>query len=100
MTAVSDLLRANSTLLVAVVLVLGIALVLSLLSLVFWRMGASLRPVTFMAILVAPLLATFLVGGCVRARRPATQTIPLPELAVKYGRFLDRPALLPGISGA
>lgn len=93
MNSLSAILRANPGLTVAVAMCLGFPLVLALLGFILRASGASLRPVVFMAGLMMPLAALFLVAGLVNARAPGTEPESSFNLAVTDGRFADRAKL-------
>jgi hypothetical protein len=87
------LFRANPGLIVAVALFLGTPLVLALVGLILRVAGASLRPIVFMAVLMAPLALVFLAAELVRARHPAEAPETAFNLTVRDGQFADRATL-------
>lgn len=93
MPSFTALLRANPSLTVAVAMCLGFPLVLSLIGLVMRVSGASLRPIWFLAGLMLPLAALFLVAGLVKARTPGAEPESTFALAIKDGQFTDRAKL-------
>ncbi|MEZ5324742.1 MAG: hypothetical protein R3F19_06735 [Verrucomicrobiales bacterium] len=90
--------QANPGLVVALLLCVGPALVLSFIAFMIRRAGASLRPILFIGGLFLPIVIPFGIGQLVLARFPVPD--PPPEvLAVRHGQFLQRELLFgPGIS--
>lgn len=93
MNSLPALLRANPGLTVAMAMCLGFPLVLSLLALVLRAAGASLRPLVFIAGLLLPLAALFLVAGLINARTPSTPSESSFALTVTNGQFANRASL-------
>lgn len=86
--------RANEGLVVVATLALGIPLVLTLIGLVLRSGGVSLRPIVFMAVLMAPLILAFIVVELIRARQPGEPTsAPTAGWPVRDGMFANRPEL-------
>ena len=93
MNSLTSILRANPGLTVAVAMGLGFPLVLTLLALILRASGASLRPIVFMAGLLMPLAALFLVAALVNARTSGVAQEPAFNLALADGHFADRERL-------
>lgn len=85
-------LRANEGLMVAFALCIAPIIVLTVIGFIVRSAGGSLRPIVFLAVLMLPIIAIFLIGQLVRARLPAP-AVPAPALAVRDGRFVDREKL-------
>lgn len=83
-----SILRANAGLIVALALCVIIPLVLTLVGLIMRGAGVSLRPIVFIAVLMLPILLTFVIGQLVIARMPSKPQ-PTGSLPVKDGRFAD-----------
>jgi hypothetical protein len=90
MNQLSSIFRANEGLIVAAALCLGIPCVLALVGLIMKSSGVSLRPIVFMFVLVAPLLASFMLVALIRARRPAIQVETTSGLPLRDGHFANR----------
>jgi hypothetical protein len=89
----ASIFRINPGLVVAVALCAAFPLVLGLLALILRGAGASLRPIGFMAGLLAPIALVFLIGQLVHARRPDAAPEPTVSLAVRDGQFAEREKL-------
>ncbi len=86
----AEILRGNPGLVVALALALGPAAVLGIFALMLRHAGASLRPVVFIAGLMAPIIVVFIVGQLVMARVPQVAPAGAGGLVVEDGRFADR----------
>jgi hypothetical protein len=93
MNSLTAILRANPGLTVAVAMCVAFPAVLSLVALIMRASGASLRPVVFLASLMMPLAALFLIAALVNARTPGAEPESTFSLAVKDGQFVDRAKL-------
>lgn len=93
MHSLTAILRANPGLTVAVAMCLAFPAVLTILALMMRASGASLRPIVFLASLMMPLAALFLVAALVNARTPGAEPASTFSLAVKDGQFVDRARL-------
>lgn len=89
----ADVLQANPGLVVALGLALGPAVVLGILAVMMRLAGASLRPIVFIAGLMAPIVVVFIAGQLVMARVPQDAHAGAGGLAVEDGRFADREAV-------
>ncbi len=93
MNALNSLFRSNPGLSVAVAMCLGFPLVLALVGFVMRASGASLRPIVFMAVLLFPLAAFFLIAALTNARKPVESQKAGFGLAITNGQFVDRAKL-------
>ena len=84
--------RSNESLMVALALAIGPALVLTLIGFILRRAGASLKPVVLIAGLMLPIVLTFALGQLVLARAPAPAQASV-GLAIRDGQFADRAKL-------
>lgn len=90
MNSIPSIFRANPGLTVAVAMCLGFPLVLALLGFIMRAAAASLRPIVFLAVLMMPLAALFLVAALVNARTRGAAPETSFTLAVTDGHFADR----------
>ena len=93
MNSLTVIFRTNPGLTVAVAMCLAFPAVLTLVGLIMRASGASLRPIVFLASLMMPLAALFLVGALVNARTPGAEPVSAFALEVKDGQFADRATL-------
>lgn len=90
--SIFTILQANDGLIVALALGIAIPLVLALVGLIMRGAGVSLRPIVYMAVLMLPVVLTFIVGQLVLARLPSPP-VPMASLALQDGKFADREML-------
>lgn len=90
---ITDVLQANPGLLVAFTLAVGPAMILGVIGVVMRRSGAPLRPLVFIAGLLAPMVIVFIVAQLVMARVPHAGRGESAGLEVVDGRFADRGAI-------
>lgn len=90
MSSTSAIFRANPGLLVGVILCIAMPLVLLLVGGIMRASGASLRPIVFVAGLMLPTAAIFLIGSLVKAREPEEAPPPTLGLPMDGGHFVDR----------
>ncbi|MES2605742.1 MAG: hypothetical protein V4603_12455 [Pseudomonadota bacterium] len=93
MNSLSAIVRSNPELAITIALFAGISLLLTLMAVLMRSAGTSPRPIVFMAILMLPLVSTFLMAALVNARSPGTQAVATFELPLRDGHFADRAAL-------
>ena len=93
MNSLTAIFRANPGLTVAVAMCVAFPAVLTLVGLIMRASGASLRPIVFLASLLLPLAALFLVAALVNARTPGAEPESTFALGVKEGQFADRAKL-------
>jgi hypothetical protein len=86
--------HANEGLVVAAALLLGITGVLAIVTAMMKGGRVSLRPIVFMAGLMAPLILSFVLVQLIRARQPGESTSPpTAGWVVRDGMFANRPEL-------